>query len=119
MLHLAGIAITIIQTESENQARTIVANLNTRTDGIIVAGGDGTLSDVITGLMRKYQINVGYVRQCPVAVLPLGLTNRVADSLFNRNNETSEVRALAEATMAIVRGNTTLFDVIEVTTLEV
>lgn len=118
LLHLAGIAVTVIQTESENQARTIVANLNTRTDGIIVAGGDGTLSDVVTGLMRKYQGNAGYVKQCPVAILPLGLTNRVADSLLNRNDEFSEARALAEATMAIVRGNTTLLDVVEVTTLE-
>ena len=119
LLHLSGIAITIIQTESESQARTLVANLNTRTDAIIVAGGDGTLSDVVTGLMRKCQSNVAYVKQCPIGVLPLGQTNRVADSILQRNEEATDARALAEATMAIVRGNTRLLDTVEISPMEV
>ncbi|XP_033225828.1 acylglycerol kinase, mitochondrial [Belonocnema kinseyi] len=118
LLHLAGIAITVIQTESESQARTLVANLNTRTDAIIVAGGDGTLSDVVTGLMRKCQSNVTYVKQCPIGVLPLGQVNRVADSLLKRKEDATDARALAEATMAIVRGNTRLLDTVEVSPIE-
>ena len=84
-----------------------------------MAGGDGTLSDVVTGLMRKYESNKAYAKQCPIGVLPLGQTNRVADSLFHENDDANEARFLAEATMAIVRGNTKLLDVVEVEPLEV
>ncbi|OXU30059.1 hypothetical protein TSAR_015262, partial [Trichomalopsis sarcophagae] len=118
LLHLAGFAVTIIQTQSENQARNLIANLNTHTDAIVVAGGDGTLSDVVTGIMRKYKNNASAAKQCPIGILPLGQTNRVADSLFNGYEDLAEVRELADATMAVVRGKTKLMDVLEVELLE-
>lgn len=111
--------VTIIQTQSENQARNLVANLNIPTDMIVVAGGDGTLSDVVTGMMRKYKNNTSAVKQCPIGILPLGQINRVADSLFHEYEDLVEVRKLVDATMAVVRGKTKLADVLEVEVLVV
>lgn len=119
LLHLAGVAVTIIQTEREGQARSLIENLDTPTDAIVVAGGDGTLSDVVTGLMRKYQTNVGNVKKCPIGILPLGQTNRMASSLFHGYDELADVHAMADAVMAVVRGDTKTVDVVEVQPLEV
>ncbi|XP_066599322.1 acylglycerol kinase, mitochondrial [Prorops nasuta] len=118
LLHLAGIAVTIIQTESEGHARTIATNLNTPTDAIIVAGGDGTLSEVITGLMRKYEGNVDSVKKCPIGVLPLGKTSRIAKSLFSGYNDMIAIREMVDATMAVIIGNSKLLDVVKVEPLQ-
>ncbi|KAF7990384.1 hypothetical protein HCN44_000189 [Aphidius gifuensis] len=119
LLHLAGIAVTIIQTEQEGQARGIIEKLNTQTDAIIVAGGDGTLSDVVTGLMRKYNGNSAYTKQCPIGILPLGEINRTANHLFNKKYDNlSLVHQLADATMATIKGSTKYIDVVELESLE-
>lgn len=55
LLHLAGFTVDIVQTESEGQARNLAAELK-NTDVVVVAGGDGTLSEVnipIQCLIRK------------------------------------------------------------------
>lgn len=111
--------MNIVQTQSENEARRIIANLNFPTDIIVVAGGDGTLSDVVTGIMRRYKDNNSAVKNIPIGILPLGSTNSVASSLFYGYENLKEVRELVDATMAIVRGKTKLADVIKVDLLEV
>lgn len=109
-----------MQTESTSHTRSIVENLDTPTDAIIVAGGDGTLSDVITGIMRRYKHNLYSVKQCPIGVLPLGETNTVSRALnpwcFD---DLLEVREMTEATMAIIKGNHKFIDIIEVYSLKV
>lgn len=64
ILHLAGICVDVLQTESEGHARTLVENLK-KTDAIIVAGGDGTVSEVVTGLFRRSQDDK-YENPCPI-----------------------------------------------------
>lgn len=119
MLHLAGIAVTIIQTGSEGQARSLVEKLNSRTDAIVVAGGDGSLSEVVTGVMRRCNADIGIVKQCPIGILPLGQTNNVANSLFNGYSDLPHIRAMAEATMAVVRDTTKLVDTVQIEPLQV
>jgi diacylglycerol kinase family enzyme len=46
LLHLAGISVNVIQTEFEGQARGLVESLDEIVDAIVVAGGDGTVSEV-------------------------------------------------------------------------
>lgn len=118
-MHLAGIAVTIIQTESQNDARKIIMNLNTPTDAIIVAGGDGTLSDVLTGLVRKYDLNLNSVKQCPIGILPLGQTNKIAKSLYHEYDDLSDIKQMIEATMAIIYEECKMMDMIEVKPIEV
>lgn len=119
LLHLAGIAVTIIQTESQNDARKIIMNLDTPTDAIIVAGGDGTLSDVLTGLVRKYDLNLKSVKQCPIGILPLGQTNKIAKSLYHKYDDLSDIKQMIEATMAIINEKSKMMDMIEVKPIEV
>ncbi|PBC29195.1 acylglycerol kinase, mitochondrial [Apis cerana] len=118
LLHLAGIAVTIIQTESQNDARKIIMNLDTPTDAIIVAGGDGTLSDVLTGLVRKYDLNLKSVKQCPIGILPLGQTNKIAKSLYHKYDDLSDIKQMIEATMAIINEKSKMMDMIEIKPIE-
>lgn len=69
LLHLAGICIEIRKTESEGHAKTLMETLD-GTDAILVAGGDGTVSEVVTGLLRKTQEDTSQL-------VPIG-----ADSIF-------------------------------------
>jgi len=46
---LAGISVNVIQTEFEGQARGLVESLDGVVDAIVVAGGDGTVSEVTVG----------------------------------------------------------------------
>lgn len=71
LLHLAGIFIELIKTESEGHAKTLIETIGS-TDAIVVAGGDGTLSEVITGLLRKTQENPNYlipIGKCSASIL--------------------------------------------------
>uniref|UniRef100_A0A8C4H5P3 Acylglycerol kinase, mitochondrial n=1 Tax=Dicentrarchus labrax TaxID=13489 RepID=A0A8C4H5P3_DICLA len=52
ILHLAGVEITIVKTDYEGQAKKLM-ELMEQTDVLIVAGGDGTLQEVVTGLLRR------------------------------------------------------------------
>ncbi|XP_071568150.1 acylglycerol kinase, mitochondrial isoform X1 [Temnothorax nylanderi] len=114
LMHLAGISITVIDTQSGSHARNAIMNLETPTDAIIVAGGDGTLSDVVTGLMRKYEHNLHLVRQCPIGVLPLGSTNTIASMFYQRYEDLIDIHRMIDATMAIINNNLKLIDTIEV-----
>jgi len=54
LLHLAGIEIHVVRTEHEGQAKDYMSVLdNNIVDAIVVAGGDGTLSEIVTGLLRR------------------------------------------------------------------
>lgn len=119
LLHLAGIAVTIITTESEGQARSLVEKLNTQTDGIIVAGGDGSLSDVVTGVMRRCNADIATVKNCPIGILPVGQNNKFANSLFHGYDDLPKIQAMAEATMAIIRGATKAVDTVQIEPLKV
>lgn len=112
ILHLAGIAVDIQQTESEGHARKLVENLK-QTDAIIVAGGDGTISEVITGLFRRTN-NEQIVNPCPIGILPLGQTNTVGRILFPGGDSIATVRSLADASLAIVQENIKIVDVMKI-----
>lgn len=48
LFHLAGISVTLLQTNAEGHAKDLVQGLP-ENESIVVAGGDGTLSEAITG----------------------------------------------------------------------
>lgn len=49
ILHLAGIPIDVVKTDSEGHARRYIEELESLPETILVAGGDGTVSEAVTG----------------------------------------------------------------------
>ena len=68
-----GCALTIVETTGPGAARTIAGDAREEDfDGVAVAGGDGTVNEVINGLGRK---------ALPVGLIPLGTANVLAREL--------------------------------------
>ncbi|RVE54723.1 hypothetical protein evm_000490 [Chilo suppressalis] len=109
LLHLAGLQVDIVQTASEGNAKEIAESLR-GTEAIIVAGGDGTLSETVTGLLRR---NDG-ANQFPLGVLPLGRTNTFGNSMFPEGNGVEKVKQLIDACMAIIEGDTVWKDAMKI-----
>lgn len=49
ILHLGGLLVDVVKTDSEGHARRYIEELDTLPETILCAGGDGTLSEVVTG----------------------------------------------------------------------
>ncbi|XP_076274247.1 acylglycerol kinase-like protein Mulk isoform X1 [Rhynchophorus ferrugineus] len=111
LLYLAGISVEIVKTESEGHAKDVVNSIN-GTEAVVVAGGDGTLSEVITGLLRRTNENANGL--VPLGVLPLGKNNSIGQFLFPGKSKLDRVKSLADATMAIVEEATKPMDVLRI-----
>ncbi|EDW57490.1 acylglycerol kinase, mitochondrial [Drosophila virilis] len=109
ILHLAGFSVEILRTNHIGHAKAFVEEMNTLPDAIVVAGGDGTKSEVITGLLRRQG------DLCPVSLLPLG---REKQSLFKSfkitsKNDVEYVTKLSNALMPLLKNQFRFADVIQ------
>ncbi|CAG0879724.1 unnamed protein product [Cyprideis torosa] len=114
LLHLAGVEVSIIRTEGEGQAKEIVENFSTAenpVDTLVIAGGDGTVLEAITGLLRRSDA-LELTRRVALGVVPVGASNTVATRLFQ--GESGSVRNMLEATMAVIRAHIRPLDVIKI-----
>ncbi|XP_054881359.1 acylglycerol kinase, mitochondrial-like [Poeciliopsis prolifica] len=109
ILHLAGVEITVVKTDYEGQAKKLM-ELMEQTDMLIVAGGDGTLQEVITGLLRRPDQEV--FSSTPIGFIPLGSHNSLSPSLhFLSDNKVKDITA---ATLSILQGETVPVDVLQI-----
>jgi len=108
LLHLAGMKVSVIRTESDGQAKDIM-EIMTDAEAVLVAGGDGTLMETVTGLLRRKDKELAV--KVPLGILPVGKTNTLAHQLFNTDDS---VRLMGEATMSVVRQLRRQVGVIEV-----
>ncbi len=70
----AGYEVTIYPTQSYRDGYRKIRGMEDRYDLVVCSGGDGTLDEVVTGMMkRKNRIPIGYI--------PTGTTNDFASSL--------------------------------------
>lgn len=70
----AGYEVTVYPTQKYKDGYKKVANFTGEYDLLVCSGGDGTLDEVVTGMMkRKNRIPIGYI--------PTGTTNDFANSL--------------------------------------
>ncbi|CRK95545.1 CLUMA_CG009010, isoform A [Clunio marinus] len=116
ILHLAGFQVEIQKTQSDQHAiRMIEDELNEYPDAIVIAGGDGTISEAVTGLLRKAENDP---KVPPVGVLPVGKTNQFSLMLFNADgiptNKVDEVRSMATAALSVVKGKTEQKDIMKI-----
>lgn len=101
LLHLAGMKVSVIRTEAEGQAKEIMEAMSD-TDAVLIAGGDGTVMETVTGLMRRKDVDQ-MSKTMPIGILPVGQTNRMAKNLFPSQAELGEVSLMADAAMSVVR----------------
>ncbi|RUS82254.1 hypothetical protein EGW08_009992 [Elysia chlorotica] len=110
ILYVAGIEVTLVTTEYEGQVKNFMTVLDTKdTDAVVVAGGNGTLLEAVTGFLRKEDRN--FSENIPVGVIPLGGSNRFSKILFGHDQD--RVKLIADAAIAVVRAVTKKVDVIK------
>ncbi|XP_076446337.1 acylglycerol kinase, mitochondrial-like [Babylonia areolata] len=110
ILYLAGMEVNVVKTEYEGQVKKFISVLESgETDAIIVAGGDGTLLEAVTGILRKDNKTFHNI---PVGVIPVGYTNTFARLLYGVDK--GPVRMMADAAMAVVKNVTKKVDVLKV-----
>ncbi|XP_051579660.1 acylglycerol kinase, mitochondrial-like isoform X2 [Myxocyprinus asiaticus] len=109
ILHLAGVEVKIVKTDYEGQAKKLM-ELMEQTDMLIIAGGDGTLQEVITGLLRRTdeetfsKISIGFI--------PLGSKNSLSQSLHLVSD--NKAQHITSATLSILKGETVPLDVLQI-----
>ncbi|CAO2603280.1 Acylglycerol kinase, mitochondrial [Lemmus lemmus] len=97
------------QTDYEGQAKKLL-ELMESTDVIIVAGGDGTLQEVVTGVLRR--ADEATFSKIPIGFIPLGQTSSLSHTLFADSG--NKVQHITDATLAIVKGETVPLDVLQI-----
>ncbi|XP_056622108.1 acylglycerol kinase, mitochondrial isoform X2 [Triplophysa dalaica] len=109
LLHLAGMEIKIVKTDYEGQAKKLM-ELMDQTDILIIAGGDGTLQEVITGLLRRTDEET--FSKIPIGFIPLGFSNSLSQSLHLVSD--NKVQHITTATLSILKGVTVPLDVLQI-----
>uniref|UniRef100_A0A8C5IB02 Acylglycerol kinase, mitochondrial n=1 Tax=Junco hyemalis TaxID=40217 RepID=A0A8C5IB02_JUNHY len=109
ILHLSGLDVTIVKTDHEGQAKQLLEIME-NTDLIIIAGGDGTVQEVITGLLRR--ADEAAFSKIPIGFIPLGKTCTLSHTLYPEC--TNQVQHITNATLAILKGETVPLDVLQI-----
>ncbi|XP_036376188.1 acylglycerol kinase, mitochondrial [Megalops cyprinoides] len=109
LLHLAGMEVKVVKTDYEGQAKKLM-ELMEQTDMLIVAGGDGTLQEVITGLLRR--ADQASFSNTPIGFIPLGSQNSLSQSLHSQTD--NKVKHIISATLSILKGDTVPLDVLQI-----
>lgn len=109
ILHLAGVEVKIVKTDFEGQAKKLM-ELMDQTDMLIIAGGDGTLQEVITGLLRR--VDEETFSKIPIGFIPLGSSNSLSQSLHLVSD--NKVQHITSATLSILKGETVPLDVLQI-----
>lgn len=115
LLHLAGFSVDVLKTDSEGHCRRYVEELTQLPDAILVAGGDGTVSEAVTGLLRRNDRGT-----CTIGILPVGRTNAVGTKLFFEGagrNRVDEAKGILNSAISVVRGKTEDIDVMKIEVL--
>lgn len=79
MMVKKGYCVTVYPTQAHGDATKVVAQAAKDFDLIVCSGGDGTLDEVVTGMMHASE-------QKPIGYIPTGSTNDFANSLMIPKN---------------------------------
>ena len=111
VLKLCKVKYSVVETQYRRFAVEYMEKLDPSTlDGIIIAGGDGLVHEVITG----YFLNPNEkMREIPVGITPSGTANAMAHELHRHPSKT-QVSIVGRAALAVAKGHTRRVDVLEV-----
>ncbi|EPY80700.1 acylglycerol kinase, mitochondrial [Camelus ferus] len=110
ILHLSGMDVTVVKTDYEGQAKKLL-ELMENTDVIIVAGGDGTLQEVMAAFLFETILKATFSK-IPIGFIPLGQTSSLSHTLFAESG--NKVQRITDATLAVVKGETIPLDVLQI-----
>ncbi|KAG8230401.1 hypothetical protein J437_LFUL010202 [Ladona fulva] len=116
IFHLAGISVRIVKTEYVGQAKGLMEVMND-TQAVVLAGGDGTVSEAVTGMLRREDADE-VAGMLPIGVLPLGRTNSVAKNLFSKSESENSKEGLMKASIAVVKEVLKPLDVMKINVME-
>jgi len=106
-LENAGLSMNIIETTGKGQAYRIAMQISQQDcDGIVCIGGDGTVHEVINGLLSRSDATIA--RHIPIAVIPTGSTNELAETLG--------IHTPQQAAEKLIQGLTRPLDILALTT---
>lgn len=98
------------ETSSSSDTKNFVHNLNlATTDGLVIVGGDGTIHDVIAGLMSRPDQETAI--KIPIGVIPGGTGNGLCKTLLELSGETYDP---LHAAFLIAKGKQQAFDLASV-----
>ncbi len=85
----AGYEMTVCPTQGQGDAVEIVQNREEKYDLVVCSGGDGTLDEVVTGMMKSdFRTPIGYI--------PAGSTNDFGGSLSLSKNMLQAAKTIVE-----------------------
>jgi diacylglycerol kinase family enzyme len=119
LLHLAGLDVRLIRLDKNSEANEYMKEIDmSSTDCIVVAGGNATLNEVITGLISRSDASE-FLRRISIGLIPIGETNRFAekwlDNFGPKRSKEKELRLLADSAMSIITGLTKPIDLMKIT----
>jgi acylglycerol kinase len=129
ILHCAGVRVSFFETDSKGQAEQLMRVMD-KTDGVLVAGGDGTVHEVITGWLQRPEAE-RTAKPIAIAVLPLGKKSRSYHLLqehtttsgletapFWQSSKVEEARQLAECALRVAKDERRQANVVQVSMVD-
>lgn len=89
ILHLAGMKVSLIETEQPDQARDLM-KIMTDCDGVAIVGGDGTIREALDGFVDRQDVSndeqpqgnqMEPLNYFPIGIIPAGKSNTFAKEL--------------------------------------
>lgn len=116
LLNLAGIKVSLIETESPNQAFELM-KIMSNCDGVAIVGGDGTVHEALNGLLNRIDSS-NVSREFPIGIMPTGQYNSIARYLHQSLVYRNQKEFLIQSTMRLIEGTTEIHDVLKIIPLE-
>lgn len=96
ILFSADVDVTVVTSVREGHIRKLMEFIHpTNTDAIIVAGGDGTLFEVVNGFVKHHDVET--LGKIPIGIIPLGAENRFFRRMFPDQYSSKLPRRIGEA----------------------
>lgn len=113
LLHLAGIKVSVIETQSLKQVYDIMRVMS-NCDGVAIVGGDETVHEALNGLLSRKDC-VRAVTNFPIAIIPAGQYNSIARYIYQQHtNYRNRTEFAIKSTAQLVDAVTTKFDVLKI-----
>lgn len=116
LLHLSGIRVSLIETDSPNQAADLMKVMS-NCDGVAIVGGDGTVHEVVNGLISRQDCTRA-AQQFPLAIIPVGQFNSIARMIYSDLRYRNYKEFLILSTLNLIESKTQKFDVLKIDSIE-